>query len=72
MQSPPLPRMPTQMLHFLEILEIFFFGIQDFKTVKWHFFIYYNEIIKRGENKISFLYNRSMTAEIPEFIKELI
>lgn len=49
----------------------FFFGIQDFKTVKCHFFIYYNEIIKSGENKICFLYNRSMTAVIPEFIKEL-
>jgi hypothetical protein len=51
-QSPPLPRESThEMLYFHEILASVF-GIQDFETVKWDFFIYYNEIIKIGANTI--------------------
>jgi hypothetical protein len=43
----------------------------DFKTVKLHFSIYYNEIIKSETKQICSSENRSMTVKIPEFITEL-
>ena len=56
------------MLYFRDLLASVF-GIQDFETVKWNFLIYRNKIIKSGMNTIC--WNRSMTAEIPEFLTEL-